>query len=63
MVDNFKLVDLSDELMDDNGSDRESYFSDSEFENDPNTIAHLQLQLQQTPVMTRFSLLAILAIF
>ena len=28
--------------MDDNDSDRESYFNDSEFENDPNTIADLQ---------------------
>ena len=28
--------------MDDNGLDRESYFSDSEFENNTNTIAHLQ---------------------
>ena len=28
--------------MDDDGSDRESYFSNPEFENDPNTIAHLQ---------------------
>ena len=44
MVDKFQLVDLSeDELMDDNGSDRESYCSDSEFENGPKTIAHLQL--------------------
>ena len=38
------MVDLSeDELMDDNDSDGESYFSDSEFENDPNTLGHLQL--------------------
>ena len=28
--------------MDDNGLDKESYFSDSECENDINTIAHLQ---------------------
>ena len=43
LVDNFQLVDLSeDELIDDNDSDRESYFSDSEFENDTNTVAHLQ---------------------
>ena len=43
LVDNFGLVDLSeDELIDDNDSNRESYFSDSEFENDTNTIAYLQ---------------------
>ena len=43
LVDNFRLVDLSEgELIDDNDSDRESYFSDSKFENDTNTIAHLQ---------------------
>ena len=40
LVDNFQLVDLSeDELIDDNDSDRESYFSDSEIENDTNTVA------------------------
>ena len=43
MVNNFGLVDLSeDELIDNNDSDRESYFSDSKFENNTNTIAHLQ---------------------
>ena len=43
LVNNFGLVDLSeDELIDDNDLDRESYFSDSEFKNDTNTIAHLQ---------------------
>ena len=43
MVENFQLVDLSeDDLIDDNDSDGESYFSDSEFENDTNTVAHLQ---------------------
>ena len=43
LFDNFGLVDLSeDELIDDNNSDTESYFSNSEFENDTNTIAHLQ---------------------
>ena len=37
------MVDLSEEEpIDDNGSDRESYFSDSEFENDTNTGAYLQ---------------------
>ena len=43
LVQNFILVNLSEEEpIDDNGSDRESYFSDSEFENDTNTVAHLQ---------------------
>ena len=43
LVENFKLVDLSEEEpIDDNGSDRESYFSDSEFENDTSTVAYLQ---------------------
>ena len=43
LVENFKLVDLSEEEpKDDNGSDRESYFSDSEFKNDANTVVHLQ---------------------
>ena len=40
LVDNFQFVDLSeDELIDDNDSDRESYFSDSEFEKDTDTVA------------------------
>ena len=40
LLDSFQLVDLSeDELIDDNDSDRESYFSDSEIENDTNTVA------------------------
>ena len=44
LVNNFGLVDLSeDELIDDNDLDRKSYFIDSKFENDTNTIAHLQL--------------------
>ena len=30
-------------LIDDNDSDRESCFNVSEFKNDPNTVAHLQL--------------------
>ena len=42
LVNNFGFVDLSeDKLIDNNDLDRESYFSDSEFENDTNTIAHL----------------------
>ena len=41
--DNFQLVDLSEnELIGDNDLDEESYFSDSEFENDTNAVAHLQ---------------------
>ena len=43
LVDNFGLVDLSeDEFIIDNDSDRESYFSDSEFETETITNAHLQ---------------------
>ena len=43
LVYNFGSVDLSkDELIDDNDSEWESYFNDSEFENDTNAIAHLQ---------------------
>ena len=39
MLENIKLAELSeDELMNDNRSYWESYFSDSEFENDPNTV-------------------------
>ena len=65
MVDNFQLVDLSeDELIDDNDLDRESYFSDSEFENDANTVANLQsAATANTSVITLFSLLAIPVIF
>ena len=40
LLDSFQLVDLSgDELIDDNGSDRESYCNDSEIEDDTNTVA------------------------
>ena len=43
LVNNFGLVDLSeDEHKDDNDLDRKSYFSNSEFENNTNTIAYLQ---------------------
>ena len=43
LVDNCGLVHLSeDKLTDDNDSDTKSCFSDSEFEKDTNTIAHLQ---------------------
>ena len=43
LVDSFQFVDLSEnELLDNNDSVRESYFSHSEFENDTNIVAHLQ---------------------
>ena len=58
------MVDLSeDKLTDDNDSDRESYFSDSEFKNTPMLLLICNQQLQQTPVIPLFSLLAILVIF
>ena len=64
LVYNFQLVDSSeDAFIDDNDSDSESYFSDSEFENDTNTVPYLQSATTANTSHDSVSLLAILVIF